>query len=179
MLAVEIVRAAWRLHRCAIVEAEGGETPANQPSVDRARASAHNSLRRLLNDLRQFQSDRWLRAEVLRDGFDEAYYGIAVAYRALKGLIDNSRLEAQSVGRALKDLGQTAPMAPAMFAAGEEPAPTIRTQTVSQTLSPRTHYEVGQASRLSVLNPFPATPPALPLRPQVQAVLWDRRPRRY
>ena len=32
MLAVEIVRAAWRLHRCAIVEAEGGETPATQPS---------------------------------------------------------------------------------------------------------------------------------------------------
>ena len=107
---------------------KGGETSATQASVDRGRASAHNSLRRLLNDLRQFQSDRWLHAEVLRDGFDEAYYGIADAHRVLKGLLDNSRLEAQSMGRAPKDLGQTAPLAPAILAAGEEPAPTIRTQ---------------------------------------------------
>jgi hypothetical protein len=35
-------------------------------------------LRRFLSDLRQFQSDRWLRAEVLREGFDQAYIGIAV-----------------------------------------------------------------------------------------------------
>jgi len=33
-------------------------------------------LRRLLNDLRQFQSGRWLRAEVLRDGFDEQHHCI-------------------------------------------------------------------------------------------------------
>lgn len=111
---------------------------------------AHNSLRRFLNDLRQFQSDRWRRAEVLHDGFGEAYYGIDDAHRVLKGLIDNSRLEAQSVGRAPKRFGQTAPTAPAMFVAGEEPAPTIRTQSRSQTLSPGTHNEVGQASR-----PFP------------------------
>ena len=73
MLAVEIVRVAWRLHRCTVAEAEDGANPATQVSVDRARASAHNSLRRLLNDLRQFQSDRWLRAEVLREGFDEQH----------------------------------------------------------------------------------------------------------
>ena len=41
MLAVEIVRAAWRLHRCAIAEAEDGGNPPTQASVDRARASAH------------------------------------------------------------------------------------------------------------------------------------------
>jgi hypothetical protein len=69
MLAVEIVRAAWRLHRRAVAEPEDGVNPATQAS-DRGRASAHNSLRRLLNDLRQFQSDRWLRAEVLCEGFD-------------------------------------------------------------------------------------------------------------
>src|SRR5215469_5001435 len=81
MLAVEIVRAAWRFHRCALAEAEDGETPATQASVDRARASAPNAMRRLLTDWRQFQSDRWLRAEVLRGGFDEASLGIADAQR--------------------------------------------------------------------------------------------------
>jgi hypothetical protein len=99
MLAVEIVRAAWRLHRCAVAEAEDGANPATQAAVDRARASAHASLRRLLNDLRQFQSDRWLRAEVLRDGFDEAHIGIADAHRVIKGLTDNERLKASNPRR--------------------------------------------------------------------------------
>ena len=40
MLAIEIVRAAWRLQRCAVAEAEDGANPATQVSVDRARASA-------------------------------------------------------------------------------------------------------------------------------------------
>ena len=93
MLAVEIVRAAWRLHRCAVAEAEDGASPVTQAAVDRARASAHNSLRRLLNDLRSLQSDRWLRAEVLRDGFDEDYIGIADTHRVIKGLADNERLK--------------------------------------------------------------------------------------
>ena len=95
MLAVEIVRAAWRLHRCVVVEAEDGANTATQASIDRARASAHNSMRRLLNDLRQFQSDRWLRAEVLSDGFDEDHIGIADAHRVIKGLADNERLKSQ------------------------------------------------------------------------------------
>ena len=93
LLAVEIVRAAWRLHRCAVAEAEDGDTPSTQAAVDRARASTHNSMRRLLNDLRALQSDRWLRAEVLREGFDEAYIGIADTHRVIKGLADNERLK--------------------------------------------------------------------------------------
>jgi hypothetical protein len=39
MLAVEIVRAAWRLHRCALAETEDGASAATQAAVDRARAS--------------------------------------------------------------------------------------------------------------------------------------------
>jgi len=137
MLAVEIVRAAWRLQRCAIAEAEDGANPATQAAVDRARASAHNSMRRLLNDLRQFQSDRWLRAEVLREGFDEQHIGIADAHRVIKGLIANSRLGAQSIGQAI--------FSPLASAAGEEPAPTIRTQSVGQAiLSPASPTEAGQ-----------------------------------
>lgn len=164
MLAVEIVRAAWRLHRCAVAEAEDGETPATQASVDRARASVHNSLRRLLNDLRRFQSDRWLRAEVLREGFDEANIGIADAHRVIKALIDNSRLETQSVAQALS-------VPPAVFA-GESPA-TIRTQSVAQepanpraaealvgqALSPANSDKVAQAPQpLRSLAPDPRLP---------------------
>jgi len=122
LLAVEIVRAAWRLHRCAVAEAEDGDSPATQASVDRARASAHASLRRFLNDLRQFQSDRWLRAEVLREGFDEAYFGIADAHRVIKGLADNERLKSQFIMAPLgiDPVNHNAPPA--------APAATIQTQ---------------------------------------------------
>jgi hypothetical protein len=93
LLAVEIVRAAWRLQRCAGAEAQDGNTPSTQAAVDRARASAHSSLRRLLHDLRQLQSDRWLRAEVLNADTDRSQLGIADAHRVLKGLADNERLK--------------------------------------------------------------------------------------
>jgi SEC-C motif len=139
------VRAAWRLHRCAVAEAEDGASPATQAAVDRARATAHSSLRRFLNDLRQFQSDRWLRAEVLREGFDEAYFGIADAHKVIKGLADNERLKslfltspigvdplaqtiqtqsAKEVGQAISSpanktlVGQPSPVPPAVSAAG-------------------------------------------------------------
>ena len=147
MLAVEIVRAAWRLHRSAIAEAEDGANPATQAAVDRARASSHNSMRRLLSDLRQVQSDRWLRAEVLRDGFNEAYYGIAGAHHVIKGLVDDNRLKSQTIQTQLAghlgQVGQASPVAPAVFAAGETPA------------------NVGQASRR--VNPPPA--PTIRTRP--------------
>jgi hypothetical protein len=104
-----------------VAEAEDGATPATQASVDRARAAAHASLRRFLNDLRQFQSDRWLRAEVLREGFDEAYIGIADTHRVIKGLADNERL---------KSLFIASPI-------GIDPlAQTIQTQSVGQDSRP-------------------------------------------
>jgi hypothetical protein len=129
MLAVEIVRATWRLHRCTVAEAEDGNHPVTQASVDRARASAHASMHRLLNDLRQFQSDRWLRAEVLRDGFDEDYIGIADAHRVIKGLADNERLKAQFLMApiGIDPINQTVGQASRPVEA--EPAPTIRTQS--------------------------------------------------
>jgi hypothetical protein len=126
MLAVEIVRAAWRLHRCAISEAENGDNPAIQAAVDRGRASSHNSMRRLLSDLRQFQSDRWLRGEVLREGFDEAYIGIADAHRVIKGLIDDSRLGTLSVGQAI--------LAPANMGQASRPVDPQSTPTIRNIL---------------------------------------------
>jgi SEC-C motif len=111
------------LHSCAVAEAEDGANPATQASVDRARASAQASLRRLLNDLRQFQSDRWLRAEVLRDGFNEQSIGIADAHRVIKGLSDNERLKSQFIMApiGIDPVNHNAPPA--------EPAATIQTQS--------------------------------------------------
>jgi len=130
LLAVEIVRAAWRLHRCAVAEAEDGATASTQAAVDRARASTHASLRRLLNDLRALQSDRWLRAEVLRDDFDASQLGIADTQRVIKGLAGNERLKSQffmsPIG--IDPINRPAPPA--------EPAPTIRTQSVGQASWP-------------------------------------------
>jgi hypothetical protein len=195
MLAVEIVRAAWRLHRCAIAEAEDGETPATQASIDRARASAHNSLRRLLNDLRQFQSDRWLRAEILRDGFDEAYYGIADAHRVIKGLADDSRLKSQTIQTQLfgqvrpavspANVGQTSPVAPAVFAAGESSAPTNRTQLVGQVGPAVSSANVVPPATSRPWLPVPgpwtnSSQRSLPLqfRPEIQALLRRGSPAR-
>jgi SEC-C motif-containing protein len=152
MLAVEIVRAAWRLHRCALAEAEDGTTPATQAAVDRARASTHASLRRLLNDLRQFQSDRWLRAEVLREGFDEAYYGIANAHSVVKGLADNERLKSLFI----------------MSPIGVDPlAQTIQTQSVGQASRPVKSPTPDNASR-PVQPPVPS-PQSLNSDPQSPA----------
>ena len=180
MLAVEIVRAAWRIHRCATAEAEDGENPATQASVDRARASAHNSMRRLLNDLRQFQSDRWLRAEVLRDGFNEAYIGIADAHRVIKGLVDDSRLKSKTIQTQLAAQVGLSPanVEQASRPVNPPPAPTNRPNRSARP--PRWRRRSGgvDPSRISAagvaqdflaqppppFSPFPATPlaPAIP-----------------
>jgi hypothetical protein len=130
MLAVEIVRTAWRLQRCATAEAQDGNSSGTQTAVDRARASAHSSLRRLLQDLRQFQSDRWLRAEVLNADTDRSQLGIADTHRVMKGLADNERLKSlffqSPVG--IDPINRNAPPA--------ELAPTIRTQSAEPLVSP-------------------------------------------
>jgi hypothetical protein len=90
-------------------------------------------MRRLLNGLRALQSDRWLRAEVLREGFDEAWFGIADTHRVIKGLADNERLKSQFLMSpiGIDPVNRNAPPA--------EPANTIQTQStepVGPALSP-------------------------------------------
>jgi hypothetical protein len=107
--------------------------------VDRARASAHASMRRLLNDLCALQSDRWLRAEVLREGFDEAWFGIADTHRVIKGLADNERLKSLFLTSPIgvDPLAQTIqtqsanPVGQASRPVGPPSAPTIRTQSAA------------------------------------------------
>src|SRR5258708_25729568 len=73
MFATEVVRAAWRLRRCAEVEATLAEKSTSGPvvsdpmldeallrtqtAVDRARAQAHGIMRRSLADLRRLQAE--------------------------------------------------------------------------------------------------------------------------
>jgi uncharacterized protein YecA (UPF0149 family) len=69
MFATEVIRAAWRLRRCAEVEATLADKSTEDPmldqdllrtqtAVDRARSQAHGIMRRSLAELRRLQSDR-------------------------------------------------------------------------------------------------------------------------
>jgi hypothetical protein len=73
--AVAIIGATWRLRRCSLIEARMLETCLLDPmedesaarlqsSVDRARAQAHNILRRSVAELRRLQTQRIIRYEI-------------------------------------------------------------------------------------------------------------------
>jgi hypothetical protein len=75
VFAEAIVGATWRLRRCSRIEARMAETCPLDPmeddsasrlqiSVDRARAQAHNVLRRSMAELRHLQTERSIRFEV-------------------------------------------------------------------------------------------------------------------
>jgi hypothetical protein len=73
--AAAIIGAAWRLRRCALLEARMAQTCELDPmeddsasplqtSVDRARAQSHNLLRRSIAELRRLQTQRTIRLEL-------------------------------------------------------------------------------------------------------------------
>ena len=75
VFASEIVTATWRLRRCGLVEGniacqtytdpmEDEAFEKKQRSVDRARAAAHNIIRRSLAELRKLQTERATRREL-------------------------------------------------------------------------------------------------------------------
>jgi len=162
MVAVEIVRAAWRLHRCVVAEAEDGDSPATQAAVDRARASTHASLRRLLNDLRTLQSDHWLRAEVLRDDFDSSQLGIADTQRVIKGLAGNERLKSLFLMSPIGIDPINRPVPP------PEPAPTIRSQSApTPEPAPNPSRDRQGAVQPPVPRPQPLTPGPRPQAPDL------------
>jgi hypothetical protein len=76
MFAMEILRGAWRLRRCAVVESmlssltdaprEIASDPAGaQIAVERARSQATNAVRRATSELRRLQTERLLQSAVL------------------------------------------------------------------------------------------------------------------
>ncbi len=121
--ATEVVRCAWRLRRCA--HAEGsllalvhhefvkGLYPtappdvfldpmlypsalAVQSSVDRARGQAQSAMRRALADLRNLQTERHLRSEVLNPGHDPSHFGLASLRDVIAGINDHARTKLQT-----------------------------------------------------------------------------------
>jgi hypothetical protein len=87
-LAAEITHAAWRLRRCAALEAgmAGSETQLDpmvdsssaptQATVDRAHAQALRNLQRATAELRRLQTERQVRVETLPADFDTTGLGL-------------------------------------------------------------------------------------------------------
>jgi hypothetical protein len=97
-LVTEIIRAAWRLERCADVESVFlHERPAFDPmetddsysyrqnNVDRARAQSHRIIMRTLVELRRVQTERYARRE-LRHDLPRTVEGAASSIDLLKAL---------------------------------------------------------------------------------------------
>ena len=105
--AIEILRATWRLRRCANVEADlvekaftisekRQEDPADatlyaslneiQASVDRARTQALGILNRATAELRRLQTERRLRVETLPAQFEPTHLGISDTKQVTKGI---------------------------------------------------------------------------------------------
>jgi uncharacterized protein YchJ len=109
----EIIRASWRLRRCSVVEASMSdrvgdssidpmEDPwhsALQNTVDRASASANNTLRRATTELRRLQTERQIRQELLPAGADVSALGIA-SYREVIAAKSEFAKQTQSTDRA-------------------------------------------------------------------------------
>ena len=79
----EIIHAAWRLRRCAIIEsgipegADAEDLDRLQASIDRARTTAQRTLHRTLAELRRIQTERVYRQITLPAGFDMENLGQA------------------------------------------------------------------------------------------------------
>jgi hypothetical protein len=153
--ATEIMSATWRLRRCRLIEenvtaAEPDDSPTNeQNSLNRARAQAHNTLRRSLTELRKLQTERAIRRQLP----DQHLNGLTDTRHVLDTLHlqDKQRLDSRKadgldslealIHKADKDLGMktipgnTQPSAP---------------QTV-----PDTSFCKTTASVTSTLNPTP------------------------
>ena len=105
--AIEILRATWRIRRCANVESDlveksfaiaekRQEDPADatlyaslneiQTSVDRARTQALGILNRATAELRRLQTERRLRVETLPEQFEPTYLGISDTREITKGI---------------------------------------------------------------------------------------------
>lgn len=100
LFTAEIVRASWRLQRCAHTEEAlldltcPREIAANQASVDRARTQASGVLHRAMEQLRKLQTERWTRRETLPKEFDTTNLGLAATKQVLVAVAYNQKLRA-------------------------------------------------------------------------------------
>ena len=102
LFTAEIVRASWRLQRCAHTEealldlTDPREIAANQASVDRARTQASGVLHRAMEQLRKFQTERWTRRETLPKEFDTTNLGLASAKQVISAVAADQKRKLDS-----------------------------------------------------------------------------------
>jgi hypothetical protein len=113
ILAHEIIRAAWRLRRCAAVEDTLTEldpftdpmandaTICTQNAVDRARLQTHRILTRSMAELRRLQSERQFRLEILPAAMDTTHLGLASYKELIAPMVAEKRWQLQK--RKLED----------------------------------------------------------------------------
>ena len=103
-LALQIINANWRLRRCtaaelaiAVLQNEANpdgihdfDNPA-QKAIDRARASAENTIRRVSKDLKELQAERWRRATLKLTGpIEPEELGLAPLKEAMSAIPTDS-----------------------------------------------------------------------------------------
>ena len=104
MLTAEIIRSAWRLERCVMVEHKIGlecdfdpmlddKYSRIQINIDRARLQAQTALRRAMKDLRDLQTERWLQSGTLPPDYDASHRGIACLRQMLEARLALARLK--------------------------------------------------------------------------------------
>jgi preprotein translocase subunit SecA len=103
-LAHEIIRAAWRLRRCAKVEDSltavdpftdpmaNNATLGTQNAVDRARLQTHRILLRSMAELRRLQNERRFRTEILPDDVNRGL-GLTSFKQLMPALLAEKRLQ--------------------------------------------------------------------------------------
>ena len=104
MITTEIIRSAWRLERCVMVEHKIGLECEFDPmlddkysriqiNIDRARLQAQTALRRAMKDLRDLQTERWLQSGTLPPDYDASHRGIACLRQMLEARLALARLK--------------------------------------------------------------------------------------
>ncbi|HVW86018.1 MAG TPA: hypothetical protein VHB50_15120, partial [Bryobacteraceae bacterium] len=132
-LAYEIVNASWRLRRCATAETElaaqseldpmlDEAVVAKQKSIDRARAQAHNLLRRSTAELRRLQTDRIIRFELFEKNEEPTDTGLASYKEVTATLATDERRKSfkrKNGGRSFEQLLEAVTAPPVRLPSGE------------------------------------------------------------
>ncbi|HVW86919.1 MAG TPA: hypothetical protein VHB50_19670 [Bryobacteraceae bacterium] len=132
-LAYEIVNASWRLRRCAMAETElpteseldpmlDEVLAVKQKSIDRARAQAHNLLRRSTAELRRLQTDRIIHFELFEKNEEPTDTGLASYKEVTATLATDERrknLKRKNGDRSFEQLLEAVTAPPVRLPSGE------------------------------------------------------------
>jgi hypothetical protein len=172
LFTAEIVRASWRLQRCAYTEealldlACPREIAANQASVDRARTQASGVLHRAMEQLRKLQTERWARKETLPKDFDTAKLGLAATKQVISAIaadqkrkLDSSKIAAiQTANQLTQELAAVEEILAAHSPSAKQnqsAAPHSTRKPENQPIANPAAAPTESSSRSVHSNPFP------------------------